>query len=766
MDKRPLVAMCIGYIIGIIIQNFCPTILFVIIEVAICLMFVLLFNEIDIKTRLLVVIMISLGFFYSRYIISLDRSDAAKYSNQSVTLEGTYVNKIKREDDYYSFVIKVNKINKNKIKTELSKVNYYTKENINLNYGDLINVSGTIIIPDDMRNPGGFDYRQYLLSQKIYTIIKAKNVILLKQDGGNYSQIKKLSMKIKDNIQSIIISSMPNQQSALLQGILISETEFLDDSIITDFRNSGISHLMAVSGLNVAYIVLVIVYILKKLRVKGALSNFILTLVLILFALITGCSSSVIRAIIMSLMVVYGASLKRKTDVLTSIGFSALCILLYNPINLYSVGFLLSFGATLSIIFLYKSIRKHTDFLPKYIADLLAVSLSVQIGITPISIYFFNDLSIISIFINLIAVPISGLVTILGIVLIGLGQIHIILANFLGFFLKYLLSFLIIISKAPNYIPNSVLTLTTPSIYGIVFYYIFIYIVFFKYAWIKENIHIKNMYKLSVVIIVVSIFMILHKKPLEVSMIDVGQGDAIYIRTPSGRVALIDAGGFSNDKNDGGGVIVPFLLDKKVHKIDVMFISHTDNDHICGINEIIDKFKIDRTVFSDRVKNNEIIKTLNKAKSKIFYVNSYGNIKFDEDISFEMFATGTNFNDINDDESLIVCMNYNKRNFLFAGDASVNLENELIDKLHKKYDILKIGHHGSGTSTSQEFLNRINPKIALISVGKGNKFKHPSDSVIERLNANEIKTYRTDETGCISLFSDGNYIKVKTMTGD
>lgn len=776
--KRPLLAGTVFYILGIIIFD-----LFGLEGIALssiillAIVFVPFFKH-KVYLAMLGLIFVLGGLYYGYKVDSIN-SALLQYQGKKVTVEGMFIEGSSK-DNRYTAVINAEKINNNAMPQEKVRVEVYNniKEP---KYGDKVKVSGIIEKPSEERNPGGFNYRRYLISKNIYSIIKCEYFSMKDENKGN--RFIALSMNMKEKMLGVIHNLLPKNEALLLAAVVLSKTDTLDEQVKTDFSNSGLSHIMAVSGMNVALIVIPLLYTSKKLKIPKLLYIPGIAIILIMFAFITGGSAAVVRAVIMSMVVIIGEAIYRDNDTLTCIAFSAVLILVYNPVIFFDVGFQLSYAATLGIVMLQSRIADMFKTLPKILGDTISVTLSAQVGVIPIICYYFNKISIISLFSNIIAAPIAQGILIIGLVMSLIGQASIFLAKFLSGIIYFLVKLLYFIANKSCLIPFAWLTVSTPSIYQIAAYYLII-IGFLLYSTKEFNqIKLKCVEKLRPyyaklisrkklmvglgTAIVIFFVLSIYNRPLQISYIDVGQGDSAFIQTPNNKIILVDCGtGNRQDPGKDDKIIVPFLLDKGIRKIDIIVVSHPDSDHISSMESIADKFKVGSIMVSKGALKSEnwrdIEEIAKKNNIKIAVLNS-GTVNISKNVNIEAISMGEEVS-IND-SSLSVMLNYKNNKFLFCGDISKEAEAELIKKYNLKADVLKIAHHGSKNSSSEDFLNKVNPKVAVISVGKNN-YGHPSSEVVSRLENIKAKVLRTDKKGCITMISNGKSIKIRSMIGD
>lgn len=524
----------------------------------------------------------------------------------------------KKEKEYNNlYKIKISYLNKSsKYKDSNLYLKVNKKNSLDLQYGDKIIIKGEFVEPEVSRNYGGFNYKEYLKSLKIYGTIKANSVKVIGKDKVNI--ISKLSnssfLKIEEKLDNLFEKNV----SGIIKGIVLGDKSNIDEDIQENFRISGISHILAVSGMHVSYIILAFNHIFKKSLGKRK-TKFIIILFLIFYMFLTGFSPSIVRASLMNILILGAEIFHRKKDFTTSISLSLLIILIYNPFLIENTGLQLSYLATIGIVLLQKNIKKvlkkikiknkkwkyrlGTKFLKiiSKIQEILAVTISAQISILPIMIYHFNIFGNFFLISNLLISILIGPVFILSLITIILSIIFNPIAKLVSYTLSLLIHIFIYISNISN-IPFSKCYLPTPNAWSIILYYIIVFlfnILYILYNSKKINatlIRFRNLialikYKFNSnrkryfkFIILVSLIFVIFKlipKNLQINFVDVGQGDCTFIVTPSGKTILVDGGGSkSNDFDVGKNTLIPYILDKGYTKIDYIIISHFDQDHV------------------------------------------------------------------------------------------------------------------------------------------------------------------------------------------
>ncbi|MGN1299744.1 MAG: DNA internalization-related competence protein ComEC/Rec2 [Clostridia bacterium] len=758
--KRPLLVVAISYIVGIIIGVYLK------IGIPFILLLLLMLSIIKRKNWKMFIIIAVTIIISSIHVIYLNSKyqkiyEYSKYEN--VKLVGTVYSQIEETD--YKYIIHV-KLDRNiKLILQLEKDE---KELKKLAYGNKIIFNGKYEEPADRKNYKGFSYKEYLKTEGIYGIVKVENKIqVIKSKNVSLLQlgINNLSIKIKQNLEKIL----PEKTVGLAEGILLGDSSELGEGLKENFRDCNLSHMLAVSGIHLSYLIVCLNFVLNKRKFGIRNCKIISIVVIIIFMLITNMSPSVVRAGISAIIGILGTLIYRKQDTYTTIAFACLLTLIKNPFSLLNIGMQLSYLATLGIVTFYPLLSKikiPEEKIKNYIIENTLVTISANILILPITIYNFNTIPTNFLLSNLIAGPVLGISLIFELITVFASFISINLAKIPGFIVNVCLALLTKITEIISKIPN--ITVVTPKILCV----ILVYIIILNICLYINNKEIFKNYKISkVLFILISITLITNSINIESGMIfyfiDVGQGDSTLICTPTGKNVLIDGGGSRTpDKYDvGEKVLLPYLLDRRIKKLDYIIISHFDADHAQGIEAVIKKIKVENIVVSKQasqsVEYDKIIKMCKEKKIKIIDAKRGEKIVIDKYAYFDILHPGDILLDDGkgglNANAIVAKLNYKMDNklftALFTGDIEYDAEQELVKEYGNKLkaDILKVAHHGSKTSSSQNFIELVKPKIALIGVGKDNTFGHPNESVLERLRDLKCKIYRTDENGEISI---------------
>lgn len=719
--KRLICIASIGYILGIILRLYFSSITFLI---ALLCIFWLIKKD---KKIIILLVFVILSFIY----IDILENEYNRIENKQIEEKAVIISDIQEKEYKYIYEAKFLENNK-KVLISIKKSQQIDK----INYGDLIYLEGKLEIPKIATNYKGFNYRQYLKTQKIQGIVIADNVKILKAKYKN-----NLIYQIQKKIKAIIKEKLPDETGNLLLAILVGDKKDLSEQIQINFKNSNLSHMLAVSGAHVSYIIVGLTYITQNSIMGKRKGRVFCIFFLIIFMAITNFTPSVTRACIMAILTLVSKILYKKADIYTNISISALIILLYNPYSLLDLGFKLSFGGTIGIVIFMRFIKKKQEEpkLLNYIKQMALVSICANIIIIPIIMNNFNTVSLTFLVSNILASPILAIIVIVGFSIIIISIISHSLSNILVFWLNPILNLLIKISSFCSKLPFAKILVVTPYIFNIIFYYtIILYLV--NYNNLKQFIKKKTVILLSIILILSNFIFYILPQDLKIYFIDVGQGDSTLIVTPSKKTILIDGGG-SESFDVGEKVLLPYLLDRRIRKIDYIMISHFDTDHCKGIFTVIENLKVKNIIISKQAEKSENYKKFKEIvankKINIILVKAGDKIKIDKYIYFKiLFPTEKLImqNPLNNN-SIVSQLNYKSFKMLFTGDIEEIAEKEILnlqkDKL--KSTILKVAHHGSNTSSTQEFINSVKPELALIGVGKNNTFGHPSECVVEKL---------------------------------
>lgn len=622
---------------------------------------------------------------------------------------------------------------------------YYLK-NIKLGYE--VKLKGNLLEPNNNTVPNLFNYKRYLCNNRIYWIFIVDKINIISKKSNIFYKIKN---NIIDKIDTYKFSKN------YLYAFILGDTSKIDINIIKSYQNNGISHLFAVSGMHITLLTGIIILILKKIRIGNIFINIIVFTFLLLYIFLTGFSASILRASLFFILIKINGILNLKIKTINILLLTISFLLIINPFLIYNLGFQYSCIVSLTIVYFSDLINKNK----LYIFKILNISIIAFLAGLPISIYNFYNVNLLSILLNLVFVPFISLImfpfSILTFIFPILDKINgnlIIILENLSLFTNNFKLFNIILAK-----PNLII--------------VFLYYIIIIFSLVMFN---KRKFKYIGLIIIILFIHNNYKyfnSKLEMIMIDVGQGDSILISLPNNSSnILIDTGGQIKYKKESWKItnsnysiakdtLIPFFRSLGVKKIDYLIITHGDSDHMGEAINLVNNFKVENIIFNCGEYNDlekELINILEKKNIK-----HYSCIKELNMDKYKLQFLNTKEYDNENDNSNVVYFNYNNYKFLFMGDAGIDREKDILDKYNiNNIDFLKVGHHGSNTSSSNDFIESINPKYSLISVGKNNRYGHPKDEVLDTLSNSKI--YRTDINGSVEIKLDKNSYKFRTYS--
>lgn len=596
-----------------------------------------------------------------------------------------------------------------------------------VNIGSSVIVKGKLVSPKNNTVPYLFNYKKYLYNKRVYYTLKIDNIKILNENSNPFIKLKNRVIKHVNSYKD----------STYLYAFILGKTELISDEVLTSYRENGISHLFALSGLHVSIFSSILLFILKKLRFKEILNYVLIFIFLLLFSFITGFSPSILRATLLLFLLSINKVFYLNIRTLDILYLVFIILVIINPFIIYNLSFILSFTAAFFLIF-------SSDLLKgkNYFVSLFKVSLLSYFASLPLSIYYFGYTNLLGTILNLVFVPLVSFVvfplTLLTFIISKFYSILNITTNLLES-LSLLFNKFKIIIYFPSinlifvFIYLSILMLYIKFKKKICLYLIIVLLIFFKIRPYMDN----NTY---------------------IYYIDVGQGDSILVVTPHlNKTILIDTGGIvSFNENYKSNIVknktIPFFRRIGINKVDYLFLTHGDYDHAGEANELLSNFCV-KKVFINKGNINNIEKKINNKevlRLKNFVID---NIKVNS-------LNNNVFNNENDDSTILLFNIYDYK-FLFMGDASIKTEEYLLNNyILPNVDILKVGHHGSYTSTSTDFINVIKPKYSVISVGENNMYKHPNKNVLDILD--NTKLFRTDVDGTIEVKISKKGYKIKT----
>ena len=605
------------------------------------------------------------------------------------------------------------------------RITFYKQIDVSL--GDKVLIKGKFNTPKSTTVFNTFNYRKYLLSKKIMLVSNEATITIKSKNNNLFYSFKTL---IKNHIDKY-------KSKAYLKAFIMGDTSLIEEDIMSNYKTLGISHLFAISGMHVSVFVLVIDKFLKKYKVK----DIIIIVFLLLFLFITDYSESLLRCSTFFIVSYLNKVLKLSIKNIYLILISAFFLLLINPYLIYSIGFLFSVIITFFIILSNKLIKNQT-----YVKKLFIMSLICFLASVPILSFYFYKINFLTLVFNIIFIPfVSYLIFPLGLITFLFYPLD----NIYMFFLN-LLEGLSSFFQNINFLS---FVIAKPNIFIIFIYYLTLFLS------IKRN---KKILVIYFIILLININIKYFIREASITFLDVNQGDSNVIIFPFGKTILIDTGGlYLSENNISKNKIIPYLSSIGISKIDLLILTHGDYDHMGEAVNLVNDFKIEQVVFNCGEFNDlekELIKVLNQKKIK--YYSCVKELNIDNN---KLYFLQTKKYDNENDNSNVIYTELNGYKFIFMGDAGVDKEKDILDKYNlSNVDVLKVGHHGSKTSSSKEFIDEINPKYGVISVGKNNRYGHPNKEVLNNLENSKI--YRTDQNGSIKFKIKNDKLEIETCS--
>jgi len=593
-------------------------------------------------------------------------------------------------------------------------------------------------------------------------------------DKRSYNPVKKAIYSVRNHLLGVVQKCLPEDLSALLSGLLFGKSASnISDEVKEDFKRTGTVHLLVVSGLHLSILIGTCFAVLSAFRIPMAPALLLTTFINLTYMLLAGAASSVMRAALMAELTLIAKLFDRDKDFFTAISLAALIILLFDPLVLFNIGFQLSFMATFSLVCLAPLIQERLKALPGYLSTLLSVSLAPVLATFPVIYYNFSQVSLVAPLANMLILPWIQFLIILGFLTVLLGAIFIPLGQFVAASVSLMLVVLKFIVSSFARLSFACIYLPAPPFILILGYYLSLI------CFLGGKLSFKlNRKKLLFAALLLLAFLVWgaalspvpgFKDPLEVVILDVGQGDSIFIQSPAGKTMLVD-GGDKKKRDMGKEIVVPYLHKRGLNKLDIVALTHPHSDHVGGLLEVLNKMTVGLVLdagipcqskmylrFLSIIDDNKIPFKIVKGGDVLDLkggVKAY--ILHPTEPLIEESALNNN--------SIVMRIVYKDIAILLTGDLEIQGEEEVLSSgMELQSQIIKVGHHGSKTASGSALLKAVKPEIAVISCGRRNRFKHPHKEALERIKECGARIYRTDQHGAITIKTDGKkYIVKKT----
>ena len=647
-----------------------------------------------------------------------------------------------------------------------SHIMVYDDNFIEVSIGQNVVLQGTTRRFDEARNPGNFDQRFYYAKQEIYGIVWCDKVLKISGvEKHLMERLYQLKIQWRENIYEV----MGEGQGSILSAMLLGEKGDMEPEMKELYQKNGVGHILAISGLHISFIGLGIYRMLRKTGLGYIPSGVLAILVLSLYALMIGFSVSVIRAYIMLLFRVGADMSGRVYDMLTALMVAAAITVGMQPLYLMDAGFLLSYGAILGILFILPMLEKIFPCRWRVLSGVWA-SVAINVTLFPIMLWFYYEIPTYSLVLNFMIIPLTSVL--LGIGMLGglMGFIIQPVGNLCLYICKFILSVFEMLNKMGSRLPYWRIVIGQPTLWEMILYYIILAIGVLVIRRSKKRKRRKFLFGILCASLGFSVFLMAYRPVgnLTITMLDVGQGDSIFLRGPEGNTYLID-GGSSDVEELGKYCIEPFLKSQGVGALDYVFVTHGDTDHYRGIEEMLKRqdvgVQIRRLILSSNWEKDDALAELAQTAQKVgipVAVIEAGRCIIEGDFQLECIQPSSSDRRLSGNAgSMVLSVKYREFSMLCTGDVEMEGEEALTKRLTEcEYTVLKAAHHGSKYSSSEAFLRAVQPKVAIISAGENNSYGHPHQETLQRLKDLGCKIFETRKSGAITIQTDGNTLTI------
>lgn len=786
MLSRPLLEFCLVFIAGIYFGSFAPLPTGVLLFLSIVLL--ALAGWCYLTDRYYAGRVMALTFFtFGLTVIGLYNAGSdtplVQYQGEKVTITGELAAEpdVRPGKVFYLLQARQIEVQGKTLPTQgLVRITVYEAKNIYA-YGDVIKVTGKLTGAESPGNPGQFDYRKYLARHGIHVIMHVQQQHIQKIGVSPHTGLQKIAFSAKEYLSAAIYRSLPTEHAALVEGMLFGARGMIPEQVDTDFQITSLVHVLSVSGFHVGLVLAAFLGLARLVRLPLAYEAPLGSLILFFYAVMTGMGPAVIRAAVMGITALWAKRLGRERDWPTAMALAAAVILLFRPWSLWEPGFQLSFAVTWGILYLTPPAEKMLSRFPRAVRLALVVPVVAELTAAPLVCYHFNMISLVGIAANIIAAPLITAVMLFSALGLLAGLIFSPAAEVINVSAAALIDLLLWLVHSLASLPHSSVFLPSPPWLLAAAYYLLLGLLpkinYFSFKPIKVKLPCLLLISGLLAAVLLAWQFADKQSKLTVHFIDVGQGDAALVQTPNGRSMLIDTGGWSGEFQKGSGagsqVVLPYLQRLGINSLDVLLLSHPHEDHAGGAGAVINRLPVKLALVSPVDANRDsgekpdqeykqLLDELHRRGIPVKQARAGDFLKLDDQIEIKILAPAeippADLNDC----SLVVKISYCERSFLFTGDIEKEQQQALVQqKLDLKADVLKVPHHGSG-NLAAEFFQAVDPKVAVISVGRHNRFGHPAQAVIDLLQQMDARVYRTDQDGAVVVSTDGMSVWVDT----
>lgn len=648
-------------------------------------------------------------------------------------------------------------------------------------YGQRIRGEFHLRRPRGYRNPGGFDYPRYLATQGVGLEGWASDDAAIAAIPGFYGHPMAAGIfDVRAALLRRIDQAYPAPEAGLLKAAILGDRSGLDRAVDQAFLDSGTYHVLAISGLNVSVLAASLFLLLRLVRAPARLAALLSIGVVTAYAALAGGSPSVVRAAIMADVYLLAVVLDREADLLNTLALSALVVLLANPLFLGDVGFQLTFLATLAIVLAVEGWAPAMARWPRparWMGESLLITLAATLGTLPVLAATFNRFSPIGLLANLVVVPLSGIITAAG---TAASALLLVLSDGFGplnWATGVLVRAMVWAAQLFAGVPFASVRLYTPTPAMVATYLVAVAALLCRWPerwWWRVAGAAGFVLALQVAL---RLWPVLDPPALRVTVLDVGQGDAILVEAPGRRAILVDGGGLFDEGFDlGERVVAPYLLHRWIGRLEAVVLTHPHPDHANGLAAILKGFPVgeawDSGVASGMPRYLWIAETLrerripHKVPEAGFRWGGLAPVEVEVLHPRRPFLSGSRrgrYSDVNSN-SLVLRVRYGDVAILLTGDIEEEAEAQILSSVADvRAAVMKVPHHGGRTSSSRAFLGRVAPRYAVVSVGDRNRFRHPHPEALERYRDLGIRVYRTDRHGAVTAVTDGKGVWLEPL---
>jgi competence protein ComEC len=812
--QRPLILLTLAYCSGLLFGHgflYFPYSIIILAAIVVLILAVMKWRERFTLSRFLLIVIPGIigaaAYLYSAAWLPTDHyTRIVPEDNSTHEITGKIASPLDRDPDRTAFVMELSNIDGASV---TGKIRVSVREGLtSIGYGDIVRVSGRIFEPRGFNNPRGFDYGAYLAQSGIYRMVSVKGSEQVRVIGtGN--GIFRAIQNWRERIRQAFLASTHGPGLAILQAMVLGEEGGLTDELRDQFMAAGVTHIISISGSHLGMVALLCFglarllmrlmperrYLLLTLQVDPKKIAAWITLPLVIFyTLLAGGQVATVRSLMMITAALAALLLDRENALMHSLAAAALVILVAGPQALFDISFQLSFISVLSIGYIVALWSEFGIKSPNMVQKLrnstvllIIISLTTSLATGPLVAHYFNQVSFAGIISNMVVVPFAGMVVVpLGLFsgVLSLFTHHLPLAALNQFIADLFIRTVAFFSRLPfaEFHPPS------PGILWLLCYGALVIVsaglirtgLLYRFKPLEYSARAS---RASIIVIAlagtllaaIATHPLLAKRAIEVSFPDVGQGDCAFIKFSSGENILIDGGGTYDDRFDiGRRILAPYLWNKGVRRLDLVVLSHPHPDHMNGLKFILKKFDVAEVWThgqdADLPGYDEFNRLIAEKNIRRKFVSAGDPPVQLGSAELRVLHPARGFHSrerqayaAENDRSLVVRVAFHDLVLLFTGDVGTEAEKDLIKRGQDlKCDLLKVPHHGSKSSSSEAFVSAARPKAAVVTVGRGNRYHHPSGEVISRYENSGTGIYRTDRDGAIDLSGDGGAFKAVT----